>query len=65
MNHTHTHTQMETNTHTYTHMETNIHTHTHTQNLKTHIHREKITISEIQNHCNTHTLYQISKANEG
>ena len=37
--------------HTFTRMETNV----YTQNLKTHIHREKITISEIQNYSNTHT----------
>ena len=38
-----------------------------TQNLKTHSHlnREKIAISKIRNHFNTHTTYQISKVNEG
>ena len=44
------------------------HTQKESQDTHSHIHREKITMSEIWNYANTHTpihtTYQISKANE-
>ena len=58
----HTHTnKKKTNKHIH------VYIHTQIKKISWHIHREKITISEIWNHSNTytHTIYQISEANEG